>query len=118
VAERGSSAVLVVLVAPSLTKERILSVEKQEKTKVSVVHSPEGAVQAGELQEEAVEEDLTVEEEAVDPVEGMAEEEGEVEEEVVGEEEQREVDGGGLVLVRRETGRSRISSMSPSHLVI
>jgi hypothetical protein len=103
--------VLVVLVARSLMKERIPSVEKQERIKVSVVHSVEGAVQGGELREEAVEEDLTVEEEAVDPVEGM--EEGEVEEEVAGE---KGVDGGGLVLVPRETGRSRMSSMSPSRL--
>ena len=107
---------LVVLVARSSMKERILSVEKQERIKVLVVHSAEGAVQGGERREEAVEEDLTVEEEAVDPVEGMVEEEGEGEEEVVGEEEQRGVDGGGLVLVPRETGRSRMSSMSPSRL--
>lgn len=102
---------LVVLVARSSMRERILSVEKQEKTRVLVVHSAEGAVQEGELQEEAVEEDLTVEEEAVDPVEGMEEEEGEVEEEVVGEEEENGEGGGGLVLVPRERGRSRMSSI-------
>lgn len=102
---------LVVLVAPSLMRERILSVEKQEKIRVLVVHSAEEAVQEGELREEAVEEDLTVEEEAVDPVEGMGEEEGEVEEEVVGEEEEKGEGGVGLVLVPRETGRRRMSSI-------
>lgn len=97
-------------------KERILSVEKQEKIRVLVVHSAEGAVQGGELQEGAVEEDLTVEEGVVEPVEGMVEEEGEGEGEVVGEEEETGQGAGGLVLVPREIWRSRMISMSPSHL--
>ena len=91
--------------ARNITRAKILSVEKQGKTRVLVVHSAEGAVQVEGLQEEAAAGVLTVEEEAVDPVEGMVEEEGE------GVEEVREGVGGLLVPVQvpvpRETERIR-----------
>ena len=79
------------------TRVKILLVERQEKIRVLVVHSAEGAAQVEELQEEVVEGALTVEEEAVGPVEGKVEAEGEELGEV------REEVGGLLAPVPRGT---------------
>lgn len=65
--------------ARNLMKAKTLLVEKQEKTEILVVLSAEEVrvVPVEALQAEAVDGDLTVEGEVVDPVEEMVEEEGE-----------------------------------------
>ena len=85
-------------------KVKTLLVEKQEKIEVLVVHSAEEVreVPVEAVQGEAVEGDLTVEGEVVDPVEGMVEEEGEE------EGEEREGVGGLLVLVPVPRGTGHI----------
>ena len=90
--------------ARSLMKVKTLLVEKQEKIEVLVVHSAEEVreVPVEAVQGEAVEGDLTVEGEVVDPVEGMVEEEGEE------EGEEREGVGGLLVLVPVPRGTGHI----------